>query len=1067
MLRIRKPRLTIASIFLSLTMAVFSVPSQAAPKPVSEAVKKLLQKMEQLSKQQSELQKQIEQVLEEGESSSHQPGEGGVFDQEIRPIFQNNCVQCHNASLSNGEFNLTTKASFFEGGKSGQAIVPGEPNASLLVQMIRHEQKPYMPFGGDKLPDNEIKTIEEWIRNGAQWAGDSEDSFKIHWAYEPPQEPEIPEGSNSDWVQNPIDAFVLAKLDEKGLQPNSRADKRTLIRRLYLDLTGLPPSPTEVNRFLHDDSPNAYEKVVNRLLASPHYGERWATHWLDLARYADSNGYEKDRQREMWPYRDYVIEAFNQDMPFDQFTIEQLAGDLLPGSTLKQKVATGYHRNTMINEEGGVNQEEYRVAAVIDRTNTTATVWMGTTLACAQCHDHKYDPLTQKDYYRFMAFFNNTKKEVKQYQSFSALSDGPLVEVPQGEQKQIIEDIEPKIERLQQRLDQQTPALDEAMAQWEKQVKREAIDWNILQPETYQSESGAELSIRRDSSILAGGIAPTTDTYHVEATVETLPITGIRLDILPDGSLPEGGPGREEMGRFTLSEFEVYAEPLNREGKKTKLQLLNPTADWKSGQIKDTVDGKTNTGWGNGLDNIRPFEAVYQTPNLHLVNEKVKLTFVLKSHQGDEEIPGRFRLAVTSEENPIAQEIPDDVFEIIFIPKEKRSDDQSEKLAAYFRSTSPLLDPIRDEIAKLKEKLPDDLPTVLVMRELEEPRQTHVFDGGSYLNPTEPVQPQIPAVFGNLPPQEGCYNRLDLVQWLVDEENPLTARVFVNRIWEQIFGYGIVKTVEDFGTRGELPVNQKLLDWLALHFMESNWSLKSLLYTIVTSSTYQQDSSVTEKKLEVDPENRYLSRGPRFRLRAEFIRDNALAISGLLEPDIGGPSVFPYQPDGIWQMPYSNAKWVMSDDGDQYRRGLYTHWQRTATYPMYVNFDAPSREGVCTRRIHTNTPLQALNLLNDPAYFEMAKALAKRMVEEWSGSVEERLRYGFRLCTSRSPGVEELNDLKSFYDKELSNYQENQSQAHQLLGDAKAPEGVAPAEMAAYTLTANVLLNLDETITKG
>ncbi|MBI1390341.1 MAG: DUF1553 domain-containing protein [bacterium] len=813
------------------------------------------------------------------------PDDAVDFASQVFPIFQTSCLKCHGAKHQQGMLRLDSRASVMKGGLSGPALKPGDADGSLLVKRISDDDAgPRMPMDGDPLPPEQIARIRRWIEDGAKWpdgVGETHAAVARHWAYQRPVLPLPPLVSEAAWVRNPIDRFILKGLDDAGLKHSPEAARETLARRLYLDLTGLPPTLEEVKSFVEDDDPHAYEKLVNRLMASPHFGERWAVHWLDLARYADSHGFEKDREREIWPWRDYVINSFNEDKPFDRFTVEQLAGDLMPGANTEQIVATGFNRNTMINEEGGVVQEEYRVQAVLDRTNTTATVWLGTTLACAQCHNHKYDPFTQKDYYQFYAFFNNHAPEIRQIQSFEAQADGPRVELPTVEQKKIMREIGPRIDELKTLLSTMTPELAESLRRW------------------------------------------------------------------------EGEPG-----------------------------------------------------------DIKP---------------------------------------------------PGDLKPIVEQKRENRDPKDQARLESWWLSAAPALQPQRDELAELQKRWPAHIASTMVMRELDEPRETHIFQKGSYHSPGEQVFPGTPAVLPPMPP-DAPRNRLGLARWLVSERNPLTARVYVNRIWEQIFGVGLVRTTEDFGTRGERPVNQDLLDWLAVRFMQQGWSLKALLYDIVTSSAYRQSSDATPDMIEKDPENRLLARGPRFRLGAEFIRDQALAVSGLLVDRIGGPSVFPYQPPGIWQMPYSDRHWQMSDGGDQYRRGLYTHWQRTAPYPAFIAFDAPSREQTCTRRIRTNTPLQALVTLNDPAFFEAARALARRMADEAGDDPAVRIEHGFELCLIRPPREAELNRLREFYQAMLKQYQGDSSAAAKVL--ALSDNETASPELAALTMVANVMLNLDETLNK-
>ena len=818
------------------------------------------------------------------------------FAGSVYPIFERSCLDCHGAKQQLANLRLDGKDAAMKGGWSGAVIQPHNAKSLLVARIAGDSMGPQMPMSEDPLSEQEISTIRAWIEQGADWpedAGVKQAVVKKHWAYQRPILPLPPLTSNPKWARNPLDRFVLKRLDEEGLAPSPEASKETLIRRVYMDIIGLPPDPKDVDAFLADASANAYETMVNGLLASPHYGERWASHWLDLARFADSHGFEKDRAREIWPYRDWVIQAFNDDKPYDQFTIEQIAGDLLPGANPDQIIATGFNRNSMINEEGGVNQEQYRVEAVIDRTNTTASVWLGSTLACAQCHNHKYDPFTQKNYYEFLAFFNNHAPEIRQIQSFEAQADGPTLTLYTDEERRRIDEIQPQIKALDQTLSTMTPELEHAMRLWDKQARFDQISWMAFIP--------------------------------------------------------------------------------------------------------------------------------------------------------------------AKEKQP-----PTDIAAILKTPMRQRDAKAMKRLISHWLSIASALDAAREKRAQLVGKLPNNVPTTMVMQEMEQPRATHIFEGGSYLSPGEEVTPDVPRVLPPLPP-DAPRNRLGLARWLVSERNPLTARVFVNRVWEQLFGHGLVKTTGDFGSRGDPPVNQPLLDYLAVRFMQQNWSMKSLLFEIVASAAYRQQSNMTHDVWEKDPDNRLLARGPRFRLAAELIRDQALAASGLLNPKIGGPSVFPFQPEGIWQMPYSSVKWETSKNGDQYRRGVYTHWQRTAPYPALASFDATSREISCTRRIRTNTPLQALVTLNDPAYFEAAKSLARLMVKAAQGQVAVGIEYGYRRCVVRKPDAAESKRLVEYYQSMLAYYRDHQDKAKQIAGDGPDQNS---AELAAWTMTANVILNLDETLNK-
>ncbi len=747
------------------------------------------------------------------------------FNQDIRPILSNRCFKCHGEDLKKAGLDLQTFETATKKLRGGEAaIVAGDAAKSELLNRVSSEEKP-MPPKGDPLTPEQVAKLKAWIEQGAK--------YEEHWAYVKPVEKPLPELKNKAWPRNGIDGWILARLEQEGLSPALEADKATLLRRVSLDLTGLPPTIQELDSFLADASPNAYEKAVDRLLASPAYGEQMARYWLDLARYADTNGYEKDDRRTAWPYREWVINAFSKNMPFDQFTIEQIAGDLLPNATLDQKIATGFHRNTMVNTEGGTDDEEFRVAANVDRVNTTMTVWMGTTSACTQCHNHKFDPFKQKEFYQLFAFFNGTADQGR--------SNAPELSLPTPEQA---------------------------------------------------------------------------------ARIKTLHDGAAALKKAATGSAPFlGGPG-------------FHA-----------LQLRAAALDKEAAEVKPA--------------------------------------------------------------------------------------------------------------------------STLVMQELPQRRPTHIMLRGNFKSLGEEVKPDVPAKLNPLPAGAPA-NRLGLAKWLVDLNNPLTARVIMNRMWAHHFGTGLVTTSDDFGTQGEPPTHPELLDWLAVEFMNRQWDIKAMHKLMVTSATYRQASKAPADLVKHDPFNRLYARGPRFRMDAEMVRDNALAISGLLSRKIGGPSVFPYQPDGVWFNPYSGDKWAISTNGDQHRRGLYTFCRRTAPYAEFAAFDAPSRE-ICTeRRSRTNTPLQALAVLNDKVYVEASAALARRMATEAKGDPAERAAYGFRLCTSRTPTTAERDLLLKLYAESLTKYHKDAPAALAMAKNGgDVPKGADAAEIAAWTVVANVLLNMDETITKG
>ena len=1009
------------------------------------------------------------------------------FKRDIEPILAASCNQCHSAKKASGQLRLDVKAAALKGGISGAVIVPGNSKQSrLLARILGEGGEKQMPIGGDPLKAEQIELIRKWIDQGAVWPdadwaagrrGDGTNDLPKHWAYVKPVRMALPQVKNQNWVRNPVDAFVLARLEKEGLTPSAEASKETLLRRVYLDLIGLPPTIKEVDEFLADKSPEAYEKVVDRLLASPHYGERWARPWLDLARYADSNGYEKDSLRTMWKYRDWVINALNRDMPFDQFTIEQIAGDMLPNPTIDQKIATGFHRNTLLNQEGGTDPEEQRYEVLVDRVSTTATVWLGTTLACAQCHNHKYDPLSQKDFYRMYAFFDNVEYQVRGVQLFERHIWEPQLELPTPEQEIKRKALNDEIAKLETRLKTQTPELDAAQAQWEKELLAEPAKWTTLDPIEFKSAGGTTLTKLEDKSLLASGKDPEFDEYIIKAKMPISRINGLRIEAMPDKSLPRGGPGRDLYGHFILSTVEVEAN-----GKPLKFV----DGDWDNGLSR--LDAKTffnyemlqvgdrPRGWliNAMTDETRMMrQAAFVLDKPFQTDKPVELTIKLKFLAGGLcQGIGRLRLSVTDSDAPLKLvKAPAELKLVMAKPTAERTEKQKRDLAAQFRNTTPLLKAERDRLKELQDSAKNlGIITALVMQEkpgFDRP-SNWVRERGNFANKGEKIYAGTPASLPPMP-ESAPANRLGLARWLVDENNPLTARVTVNRAWEQFFGRGIVETSEDFGLQGAPPSHPELLDWLAVEFIKQGWSQKKLHRLIALSATYRQDSTVSQSLQERDPYNRLLARGPRFRVEAEMVRDLSLTVSGLLSRKLGGPSVMPPQPEGIWRNPYSSEKWLAATGEDRYRRGLYTFLRRTSPYPAMMTFDATSREVCTVRRIRTNTPLQSLTLLNDDAAMEMARALAKRMALEATGDLRAKLEYGFRLCMTRRPKAAELDRLAALFSQQLANYNAQPPAAEQLMkADARghsATEGAAP-ELAAWTIVANVLLNLDETLTK-
>ncbi len=972
-----------------------------------------------------------------------------------------------------------------KGGKSGPAVQPGRGEASLLyVRIAGLHGEDVMPPTGEPLTAAQQALVKAWIDRGAAWpdgVGESSAEIRKHWAYVKPVAPEPPRVKHGSRVRNAIDQFVLARLEAEGLEPSLPADRATLIRRLSLDLIGLPPTPDEIDAFRWDGSPGAYERLVERLLASPHYGERWARPWLDLARYADTNGYEADYRRSNWPYRDWVIQALNRDLPFDQFTIEQLAGDLLPNATTDQKVATGFHRNTMTNTEGGTDDEEFRTSAVIDRVNTTYTVWLGTTMACAQCHNHKYDPFTQREYYQAFAVFNQTRDGGKALE--------PTLELPSPEQVRKREEIRSLIKPLQEVLDTQTPALDAEQAAWEAglQQHRRLLDggWAVLEPSEFSASGGMRLERLPDNSLFAtASEVPEVTTYELKFASPLAGITAFRVEALTDERLPHGGSGWSRDGEFVLTDFSVSYESQESTASGVSSQAVEFDRSYADDaeerfEVSRAIDKDPKTGWAlrSGEDQHRTnrFAVFVATASAHPGPGSTMVIRLKHESIRPKNLLGRFRISVSAapRESHLAWSgLPVGLRGLLSIPETERSEANRTALAKHHRAIAPSLEPTRAQVAELRKQEPKDIPTTLVLEAVKEPRKTQVFKRGSFLDRGEEVEPGVPVVLGGSavsPPRD----RLEFARWLTSPDNPLTARVTMNRIWAAYFGRGLVDTSEDFGAQGDAPSHPELLDWLAAEFMRQGWSLKAMHRLIVNSATYRQSSALTPALLEKDPQNRWLARGPRFRMEAEMLRDSALTAGGLLNRTIGGPSVFPYQPDGVWAMPYSDDKWATQTNGNQYRRGLYTFARRSFPYASFVTFDAPSREVCVERRPRTNTPLQALTTLNDPAFVAAAAGLARRVVTEGGESVRERLNHAFRCAIGRKPSRDERQVTLALYRSLRARFAADSAAAEKVLAAGPPPPtGVAAtatelSDLAAWTVIANVLLNLDEALTKG
>lgn len=1006
------------------------------------------------------------------------------FARDIQPIFIKRCYECHGPDQQKSDLRLDQKDAALRGGKSGTPVLlAGKSAASQLVERVTSlDPDEVMPSKGERLTPEQIGLLKAWIDQGAVWPDEQK-----HWAFSPPVRPDLPVVKNQRWPRNEIDAFILAWLEREKLAPSPEADRATLIRRLSLDLTGLPPTPAEVDTFLKDGSGQAYEKLVDRLLASNHYGENLARGWLDLARYADSNGYQVDLARSMWPYRDWVINAFNQNMPFDQFTIEQLAGDLLPNATLEQKIATGFNRNTKINDEGGGDDEEYRTKAVKDRVATTGTTWLGLTVMCAECHTHKYDPISQDEYYRLYAFFNTTADK-------GNYSPDPSVAVPAPQVGSMVNYLRDRLANVRQELAATEKNLPAEQADWEKRFAGRPNVWVALDLTNAMSTGGATFTNLPDQSLLATAVNPTYDTYQIEAETGLKNITAILLEVLPDPSLPKNGPGRwGQTGNFILDELGLTAAPRSGAGGAPETIFFGPaTADWEQQyyRAEHAVDRNPKTGWAIGPRFGERHFLIAELKSPLAFDSGAKLGFRFDSYHGNNHTVGRLRLSVTSEPDPARLwPVPPQVADSLAVPAGQRTPEQQRQLAAHYRTVSPSIRSLEREIFRLNEReseLANRKYTTLVMKERPEPRQTFVHVRGNFLEKGKEVTPGVPAIFPPLPDDQAP-NRLALARWLVQQDNPLTARVTVNRFWERLFGTGIVKTSEDFGKQGEAPSHPELLDWLACEFMTPTvsdhvsritphgWDVKHILKLMVMSATYRQSAAVDDQRLEKDLYNRLLARGPRFRMDAEMIRDQALAVSGLLNPAIGGPSVYPEQVPNLWKElgflrpEIGMDEWPTSEGPELYRRGLYTFWRRVCTYPTFATFDAPSRDVCISRRPRANTPLQALAALNEPTLLEAARVLAQRIMLQGGSRPDQQIEYAFGLCLARPPTRQERQRLVGLYEQQLKSFERDAEAAVELVrhGAAERPASLDVRKLAAWMMVANVLLNLDETLTKG
>ncbi|MGZ0169704.1 MAG: PSD1 and planctomycete cytochrome C domain-containing protein [Planctomycetales bacterium] len=994
------------------------------------------------------------------------------FTKQIKPILQRYCVSCHGPEMVESGFRTDFGTLLLEGGDRGAALVLGDASKSLIYQVLVGEgDVAQMPFELPKLSDEQIAIVENWIDQGAKSAADDKPSAdgrptSDHWAFHTVVRRALPKVKNASWLQNEVDAFVLAKLEAEGLQPSPAATRSTLIRRLYLDLLGILPTPAETRQFLNDDQPLAYDRLVDRLLVSPRYGERWGRHWLDIARYADSNGFTIDGARSIWPYRDWVIRATNDDMPFDQFVIEQLAGDLLAKPTSDQIVATGFHRNTLINQEGGTDKEQFRVESVVDRVNTTGAALLGLTVGCAQCHVHKYDPITQRDFYSLFAIFNNC--------------DEPNIPLPSETQAAEQARVKSGLATIAKELKEHDAKRASGQPDWETQQAATPVsNWSLLKTIDAVSKAGATLNNVDEHTLLVGGNGniPAKDVYSVSVEIPAGSVTAFRLETLTGPLLPMKGPGWASNGNFVLNEFEAASQPVDAKAgtKPTKLAFATASTDWQQEgyPAEHAIDGDMKTGWAiNGTKKSSPNvsrEAIFILKKPIESDVPLKITFKLhQQHNAAKYLIGTFRLSST-DASPEQTVVPPSIHGLLQVEAGKRDDGQKELLIAAYGRSDLSRKPLEAEQAKLKGKesaLKAAIPTTMVLRErAKNPRTTHIHIRGNFLEKGAVVQPNVPSILPPLESAETPVNRLDFARWLFAPEHPLTARVSVNRVWQRLFGIGLVETENDFGTQGDLPSHPELLDWISSEFIRLGWSQKKLLRLIVTSATYRQSSRMTPELLALDPRNRLLARQSRVRLEAEGVRDVALSASGLLSQKMLGPGVYPPQPKGIYVVTQVSKQWPESKGDDRYRRGLYTYFWRSSPYPMLPTFDAPDANGTCTRRNRSNTPLQALTLANAGAFMEFARALSDRILRESSDYDEARIKFAFDAVLARQPSDFEQTRLLDFVAAQREHFEANATDAKAAASSGR-PESADEAASATWTAFARVVLNLDEFITR-
>ncbi len=1008
-----------------------------------------------------------------GDSANAAPESSVDFNRDVRPILSDACFHCHGPDPSHRQalLRLDNWSGDDEAMGAEQVIAAGEPSDSALIDRIATldpELRMPPPDSGKALTTEQIEVLRRWVAEGAE--------YQPHWALVQPHRSQVPSIANAEWARNPIDQFVFARLESEGLSPSPAADHGVLLRRLYLDILGLPPALDQQAEADDLPSDERYAQLVDQLLASPHFGERWGRLWLDAASYADSNGFEKDRPRDVWMYRDWVVQALNNDMPYDQFVVEQVAGDLLSNAEQSQLIATGFLRNTMLNEEGGIDPEQFRMEALFARMDILGKSVLGLTVQCAQCHTHKYDPISHRDYYRLLAFLNNDH-------------EAHATVYPREAEKQRRE-LLAGIARIEQELRDTNLDWRDRMVAWAESQAREMNDWQIARPEL-DGSGGQKHRLLEDGSVLAEGYSPSQVTTQFTVRTNLEQVTAVRLELLPHPTLPHNGPGRSTEGLCALTEMKVTVHHGSESGGTSNVPISRVSADVnpnrgplaerfddRSGQERFTgpasmaIDDDRTTAWsidrGPGRSNVAHSAVFVFDKPLPIAGDS-RLTFHLVQQHGEsyhEDIYtnnlGRFRFALTDVEPSAGDALPTNIRQIVQRSADSWSAAEEATLFSHWRTTIQDWEVANQQIESLWQQHPDGI-SQLVLKRRDRPRRTHVLARGDFLKPAEPVTAGVPGFLHPLGAAEP--DRLDFACWLVDNRSPTAARVIVNRIWQAYFGTGLVETAEDFGVQGTPPSHPELLDWLAVELMDNAWSLKHIHRLIVTSATYRQSSRVTPELLQRDPQNRLLARGARFRIDAETIRDVNLAASGLLNRELGGPSVYPPAPEYLFVPPasYSVKPWPFDTGAAKYRRGLYTFRYRSLLYPVYQTFDAPTGEASCARRIRSNTPTQALVSLNEAIFVECARALATATVKSAVTEPRDRVDYMFRRCLGRPADDLEAEVILSFVNTQRSRLEQGDLDAQQLLGEG---EDADVEEIAAWTTAARVILNLDEVITR-